>query len=136
MHTALWGYGIAIALAFASLFAKEQAFPNAPWLGFALPGLAFLIALLASLGLAHGKGWLSPIGLRVRPPRPRSLPASAEMRPVDDTLRQAAPAGNAPRPAGPAGPVPVLEKRPKDASGDAVPTRPSGISSSQKPSDA
>jgi hypothetical protein len=137
MHNALWGYAIAIALACASLFVKDKAILNVPWLGFALALLACLIALLASLGLAHGKGWLSRITLRARPSQPRSLPMRAEMRPADDIeLRQAAPAGRAPRPAGPAGPVPVLEKRPEDAIGDAVATRPSGTGSSKRPSDA
>jgi hypothetical protein len=137
MHNALWGYAIAIALACASLFVKDKAFPNVPWLGFALALLACLIAFLASLGLAHGKGWLSRITLRVRPSQPRSLPARAEIRRADDIgLRQAAPAGRAPRPAGPAGPVPVLEKRPEDATGDAVATPPSGIGSSKRSSDA
>jgi hypothetical protein len=138
MHNPIWGYAIAIALACASLSVKDEAFPNVPWLGFALALLACLIALLASLGLAHGKGWLRRITLRVRPAQPRSLRARADMRPADDIeLRQAAPAGKAPRPAGPAGPVPVLEKRPKDATGDAVATtRPSGVGSSKKPSDA
>jgi hypothetical protein len=120
------------------LFVKDETFPNVPWLGLALPLLAFLFALLASLGLAHDKGWLGRIALRVRPSKSRSLPARAEMRPADDVaLRRAAPTGKAPRPAGPAGPVPVLEKRPKDATGDAfATTRPSGIGSSKKPSDA
>ena len=54
MHNAIWGYAIAIALACASLFVS-----NVPRLGFALALLACLIALLASLGLAHGKGWHS-----------------------------------------------------------------------------
>jgi len=137
MHNALWGYGIAIALACASLFVKAEAFPNMPWLGLALLLLALLIALLASLGLAHDKGWLSRIALRMRPSQPRPLSARAEMRPAEDmALRQASPAGKAPRPAGPAGPVPVLEKRPKDATGDAVATtRPPGIGSCEKPSD-
>jgi len=138
MHNALWGYAIAIALACASLFVKDKAFPNVSWLGFASALLACLIALLASLGLAHEKGWLSRITLRVRPSQPRSLPTRAGMRPADDIeLRQAVPAGKAPRPAGPAGPVPVLEKRPKNATGDsAATTRPSGIGSSKRPSDA
>ena len=137
MHNALWGYAIAIALACASLFVNDKAFPNVSRLGFALALLACLIALLASLGLAHGKGWLSRLTLRVRPSQPHALPARAEMRPADDReLRQAAPAGRAPRPAGPAGPVPVLEKRPEDATGNGVATRPSGIGSSKRPSDA
>ena len=138
MHNAIWGYAIAIALACASLFVKDEAFPNVPRLGFALALLACLIALLASLGLAHGKGWLSRMSLRVRPAQPHSLRARADVRPADDReLRQAAPAGKAPRPAGPAGPVPVLEKRPRDANGDAVAAmRPSGVDSSKKPSDA
>src|SRR5262249_9640218 len=135
MHLALWGYVVAMALACASLFVKDEAFPNLPWLRSALQLSAFLIALLASLGLAHDKGWLGRIALRVRSLQPRLPSARAEMRPSDDTaLRQAGPAGKAPRPAGPAGPVPVLEKRPKDASGDVATTKP--IGSAQKPFDA
>jgi hypothetical protein len=134
MHLALWGYVIAMALACASLFAKYEAFPNLHWLNSALLLSAFLLALLASLGLAHDKGWLGRIALGVRPSQPRSPPARAEMRPPDDkALRQAGLAGKAPRPAGPAGPVPVLEKRPKDATGDAATTKPIGA---QKPFDA
>lgn len=135
MHLALWGYVIAIALACASWFVRDEAFANLPWLNSALLLSAFLIALIASLGLAHDKGWLGRIALRVRPSQPRSPPARAETRPSDDkALRQAGPAGKAPRPAGPAGPVPVLEKRPKDATGDAATTKPVG--SAQKPFDA
>jgi hypothetical protein len=136
MHLALWGYVIAIALACASWFGKDAALCETPWLNSALQLSAFLVALLASLGLAHDKGWLSRMALRLRPSQPRSLPARAEMRPADDkALRQAGPAGKAPRPAGPAGPVPVLEKRPKDATGDAVATT-KPIGSAQKPFDA
>jgi hypothetical protein len=135
MHIALWGYVIAMALACASLFVKDEVFPNLPWLNSALQLSAFLIALLASLGWAHDKGWLSRIALR-RPSRPHVPPARAEMRPSEDkAFRQAGPAGKAPRPAGPAGPVPVLEKRPKDATGDAVATT-KPIGSAQKPFDA
>ena len=135
MHLALWGYVIAIALACASLFVKDEAFSNLPWLNSALLLSAFLIALIASLGLAHDKGWLGRIALRVRPSQPRSPPARAETRPSDDkALRQAGPVAKAPRPAGPAGPVPVLEKRPKDATGEAATTKPAGIA--QKPFDA
>ena len=135
MHLALWAYVIAIALACASLFVKDDALPSLPWLNSALLLSAFLVALLASLGLARDKGWLGRMALRVLPSQPRSLPARAEMRASDDTaLRQAGPAGKAPRPAGPAGPVPVLEKRPRDATGDAVTTKP--IGGAQQPGDA
>jgi hypothetical protein len=121
MHNSLWSYGIAIAIGGMSLFVKDV-FPELTWLGSGLLFLAFLIAVLATLGFAHDKGWLSRVDVSfLRRSRPRAPLMKVEMKPSDDgSPRHAAPRAQAPRPAGPAGPVPVLEKRPKDATDDMI----------------
>jgi hypothetical protein len=123
MHYALWGYLIAIAAGCMSLFVRKDAFPNVPWLSFSLLLLAFLIAFLASLGFARDKGWLSRVAPLLRPSRLRSPLVRREIMSSDNNLPgQVAPAVHAPRPAGPAGPVPVLEKRPRDTTDDVIVT--------------
>jgi hypothetical protein len=121
MHNSLWGYGIALAIGGMSLFVKEV-FPDLTWLGAGLLCLALLLALLATLGFAHDQGWLSRIDVSfLRRSRPRATLVKVAMKTSDDASpRQAAPRAQAPRPAGPAGPVPVLEKRPKDATDDMI----------------
>jgi hypothetical protein len=118
MHLSLWSYLIAIAMGGMSQFVKVT-LPDLPWLSSALFWFAVLIALLATLGFAHGKGWLSRVGSSMPGSGLRSSLVQSAMKPPDDGRpRQAAPRAQAPRPAGPAGPVPVLQKRPQDGTGD------------------
>lgn len=122
MHHSLLGYVIAMAMGGVSLV-LQHAFPDLHELRSGLLWLAFAIALLATLGFAHDKGWLSGAVYLLRRPRLRVPLERAEMKSFDDVTRsQAAPHVRAPRPAGPAGPVPVLERQPKDAIGDVIET--------------
>jgi len=101
-----------------------------PWLSSALFFLALLIAFLATLSFARDKGWLGGAAVLLRR---RSPQARVERMPSDErSSRPVGPRAQAPRPAGPAGPVPVLQKRPKDATNDPIIT--TGVSG-PKPSD-
>jgi hypothetical protein len=112
MHLTLLGYFVAIVIGGVSQIASEP-----PWLSSALFFLALLIALLATLSFARDRGWLGATPLRHWGHRSPQVRAE-RMSPEDGSSSQAAPRAQAPRPAGPAGPVPVLQKRPKDATSD------------------
>jgi|RhiMethySRZTD1v2_1073278.scaffolds.fasta_scaffold30748_5 hypothetical protein len=113
MRKSLWGYLIAIAVGGISQFV---AFPEQPWISRALFYLAIVIALLATLGLAHAIGLLGSVATRMR----RSRLARTGTQPADGkTARNAAVRTQVPRPAGPVGPVPVLQKQPKNVPADA-----------------
>jgi|RhiMethySRZTD1v2_1073278.scaffolds.fasta_scaffold37973_4 hypothetical protein len=108
MRNSVWGYLIAIA---AGGISQIVAFVEQPWLSQALLYLAIVIALLATLGLTHALGLLRSIATGMRSPRLErtgTLPADGK------TPTNAAARIQTPRPAGPAGPVPVLQKRPTD----------------------
>ena len=114
MRNSLWACLIAIAVGGISLFVKA-ALPERPWLALALFYLAIVIALLATLGLAHDMGLLSRVAARMR----HSRQARAGTHPADSKVAaNVAARVQVPRPAGPAGPVPVLQKQPKSAAGN------------------
>jgi hypothetical protein len=132
MHHTLFGYLIAIAIGGMSQFVKVV-LPDLSWLSSALFLLALLIAFLATLSFARDKGWLGGAAVLLRR---RSPQVRAERMPSDDrSSRRAAPRAQAPRPAGPAGPVPVLQKRPKDATSDPILTTGVPGPKPEKPSD-
>ena len=113
MRNSFWAYLIAIAVGGISLFFKA-AVPEQPWLAPALFYLAIVIASLATLGLAHNMGVWRRVAARTR----RS-PLAAGTQPADGkTTTSAAARVQVPRPAGPVGPVPVLQKQPKNVTGD------------------
>jgi hypothetical protein len=104
-------YLIAIALGVLSQFAQDHS-----WVGTASLYTAFVIALLATLSLVRDialPGKLAKL-LRVRRLALERLP----MR--DRVHAPPAPHAKVPRPAGPVGPMPVLQKQPKSATGDAI----------------
>ena len=113
MRKSLWGYLIAIAVGGISQFV---AFPEQPWISRASFYLAIVIALLATLGIAHAMGLLASVATRLR----RSRLARTGTQPADGkTPTNAAARIQVPRPAGPVGPVPVLQKQPKNVPTDA-----------------
>lgn len=115
MRNSLWACLIAIAVGCIALIARAG-LPEQPWLAAALFYVAIVFALFATLGLAHDLGLLSRVALRMRRHSPM---APAATQPADGK-----PAANpaarvqVPRPAGPAGPVPVLQKQPKSVPAD------------------
>jgi hypothetical protein len=114
MRNSFWACLIAIAVGGISLLVKA-ALPEQPWLAPALFYLAIVIALLAALGLAHDMGLLSRLAAKTR----LSRQVHAGTHPADGkTAANAAARVQVPRPAGPAGPVPVLQKQPKSVAGD------------------
>ena len=111
MRLSLWGYLIALALGGASQFVGDPA-----WLSSALLFIALVVVLLASWGFVRDgsrHGTIAPFLQSLQ--SPRNLP---EPKPSGDRSRRDAARAKMPRPAGPAGPVPVLQKRPQVASGD------------------
>ena len=111
MRSSLWGFLIATAVGGISQFVKDPA-----WLGLALLYLAFAIALLAILGLARDIGLLTRAAALLR--RWGSPRVGAQL--IDDSFpAKGAPPVQIPRAAGPAGPMPVLQEKPKNATGDA-----------------
>ena len=117
MRNSFWAYLIAIAVAGISLFVKA-ALPDQPWLAPALFYLAIVIALLATLGLAHDMGLLSRVAAKTR----HSRQARAGTHPADGKAAvNVAGHVQVPRPAGPAGPVPVLQKQPKSVPANGPP---------------
>ena len=109
MRSSLWAFLIAIAVGGISQFVKDPA-----WLGLALLYSAYAIALLAALGLARDIGLLSSAAALLR----RSPRVGAQ--PADDSFpAKAAPRVPMPRAAGPAGPMPVLQDKPKNATSEA-----------------
>jgi hypothetical protein len=113
MRKSFWVCLIAIAVGGISLLVKA-ALPEQPWLAPALLYLAIVIALLATLSLAHDMGLLSRVAAKTR-----QRQAHAGAHPADGkTAANAAAHVQVPRPAGPAGPVPVLQKQPKSVAGD------------------
>jgi hypothetical protein len=114
MRSSFWACLIAIAVGAISLFVKA-ALPEQPWLAPALFYLAIVVALFATLGLAQEMGLLSRVAARMR----QSRQARAGTHPADGkAAANAAARVQVPRPAGPAGPVPVLQKQPKSVAGD------------------
>jgi hypothetical protein len=104
-------YLIAMVLGILSQFAQDHS-----WLGTASLYTAFVIALLATLSLARDialPGKLAKL-LRVRRLALERLPTQ------DRVHAQSAPHAKVPRPAGPVGPMPVLQKQPQSANGDAI----------------
>ena len=113
MRNSFWACLIAIAVGGISLFVKAV-LPEQPWLAPALFYLAIVIALLATLGLAHDMGLLSRVTARMR----HSHLAHAGTPPADGkAAAKVAAHVQVPRPAGPVGPVPVLQKQPKSLTG-------------------
>jgi hypothetical protein len=122
MRNRLGTYVIAMAIGGISLYLLK-AFPDLNWLGWGLLVLAFLLALLATLSFAYDKGRHGNVASLLSSSRPPT-PMKVEMNPsVDRSPSQATPRVQVPRPAGPAGPAPVLEKRPKGTIG-AEPNKP------------
>jgi len=115
MRLSVWGYLTALALGSTSQFVKAP-----PWLRFALLFTACLIALLATFSFMRDKGGFSALASFFPRSRLRSPLVSAEARPPGNGSRREAPPAKAPRPAGPAGPVPVLQHRPQVPSVDTV----------------
>jgi hypothetical protein len=114
MRNSFWACLIAIAVGGISLLVKV-ALPEQHWLAPALFYLAIVIALLATLGLAHDMGLLSRLAAKTR----QSRRGRAATHPADGKATATAAARvQVPRPAGPAGPVPVLQKQPKSVAGD------------------
>ena len=114
MRNSFWACLIAIAVGAISVFVKA-ALPEQPWLAPALFYLAIVVALFATLGLAHEMGLLSRAASRMR----HSRQARAGTHPADGKAAvNVAGHVQVPRPAGPAGPVPVLHKQPKNVTGD------------------
>jgi hypothetical protein len=115
MRNSLWACLIAIAVGCIALIARA-ALPEQSWLAAALFYLAIVFALFATLGLAHDLGLLSRVALRMRRHSPM---APAATQPADGkTAANLAARVQVPRPAGPAGPVPVLQKQPKSVPAD------------------
>ena len=113
MRNSFWACLIAIAVGGISLFVRA-ALPEQHWLAPAFFYLAIVIALLATLGLAHDMGLLSRVAAKTR----QSRQAHAGAHPADGkTAATAAAHVQVPRPAGPVGPVPVLQKQPKSLTG-------------------
>ncbi len=128
MRHTLLGYFVAIVIGGVSQIANEP-----PWLSSALFFLALLIAFLATLSFARDKGWLGGAAVLLRR---RSPQARVERMPSDESSsRPVGPRAQAPRPAGPAGPVPVLQKRFKDATSDPIVTTGVPGPRPEKPSD-
>ncbi len=114
MHNRPWAYAVAIAMGGISLYLRN-AYPTLGWLSWGLFFLALFIALLAFLGFAYDKGRHGNVVSLLPGSRPQTA-LKAEMKPSTDQSRsQVSPRVQVPRPAGPAGPAPVLEKRPQDA---------------------
>jgi len=115
MRNSFWACLIAIAVGCIALIARA-ALPEQPWLAAVLFYLAIVFALFATLGLAHDLGLLSRVALRMRRHSPM-VPAATQ--PADGkTAANPAARVQVPRPAGPAGPVPVLQKQPKSVPAD------------------
>jgi hypothetical protein len=115
MRNSFWSYLIAIAVGCIAFIART-ALPEQPWLAAALFYLAIVFALFATLGLAHDLGLLSRVALRMRRHSPMAPTAT---QPADGkTAPNPAARVQVPRPAGPAGPVPVLQKQPKGVAAD------------------
>jgi hypothetical protein len=121
---ALFGYLIAVALGLVSQFLKDHS-----WLAAALLCAALATAVLATLGLARDMGLGARLAAVLKRLRlaPRGIEGFNSGMPT-----KAAPPKKVPRPAGPVGPMPVMQKRPKDATGDpvggAAPSNPQGPS--------
>ena len=112
MHNRPRTYVVAIAIGAVALYLKN-AFPDLNWLSWGLFSLAFLLALLATSSFAYDKGRHGNVASLLSNSRPQT-PMKVEMKPSADRSRsQVPPRVQVPRPAGPAGPAPVLEKRPK-----------------------
>jgi hypothetical protein len=111
---ALFGYLIAIALGLASQYPKDHA-----WLVVALLCAALLATALATLVLARDRGvrakWADAVG------RSRLASRAAEEAGVGRRATESAPR-KVPRPAGPVGPMPVMQKPAKNAAGAPIGT--------------
>lgn len=111
MQNRRWTYVFAIAIGGLSLLLKN-AFPDLNWLSWGLFFLALLIALLATLRFAYDEGRHGNVAsLLPGPQTPEQVERKAS---ADRSHSQMPPRAQQPRPAGPAGPAPVLEKRPKN----------------------
>jgi hypothetical protein len=110
---ALFGYLIAIALGLASQYPKDHA-----WLVVALLCAALLATALATLVLARDQRvrakWAKPLAAR-----------GAEEAGVGPRALASAPK-KVPRPAGPVGPMPVMQKPTKNAAGAPIGTNAPG----------
>ena len=111
MRNSFWACLIAIAVGGISLLIKA-ALPEQHWLAPALFYLTIVIAWLATLGLVHDFGLFSRVAAKSRQARAGTHPADGK------AAANAAARVQVPRPAGPAGPEPVLQKQPKSAAGD------------------
>ena len=117
MRNSFWACLVAIAVGGISLLVKA-ALPDQPWLAWALFYSAIVIGLLAILGLARDTGLPSRTDARMRTSRVGDAGTQAADR------KSAANAGaraQVPRPAGPVGPVPVLQKQPRGVPADNPP---------------
>src|SRR5262245_21945575 len=95
---------------------RSSSLSQQPWISQALLYLAIMIAFLATLGLAHAMGLLGSVATRMR----LSHLVRTGTQPVDGKApTNAAARIQVPRPAGPVGPVPVLQKQPKNLPTDA-----------------
>src|SRR5262245_24688342 len=107
MRHSYWACLIAIAVGGCCLFVK--AIFGQQWLATGLSYLAILIALLATLGLAHDSGLWSRIAARRRH---STIGHAGKQRASAQGAANVTARVQVPRPAGPAGPVPVLQKKP------------------------
>src|SRR5262249_1501781 len=110
MRTIL-GYLIAMVLVILSQFGDERA-----WLGIALLCVALVVALLATTRLGRDVGLLGRLVKLLS--NLRSAPVDRPL--TDRTGGTPAPHAKVPRPAGPVGPMPVLQKQPKRVTGGAM----------------
>jgi hypothetical protein len=108
----LFGYMIAVILAIISQFAHDQ-----PWLGAALWYAAFMVTLLVTLGLIGDAGLFGRIAKLLR--AARMVPIDTGPTEREHTARPF-PLAKVPRPAGPVGPMPVLQRRPQNVAGTPI----------------
>jgi hypothetical protein len=101
----LVGYLIAAILGIFSHFAHDQ-----PWIGAALWYAAFAVALFVTLGLVHDRGLVGRVAKLLR--AARLVPVDARPTEHQHSVKPT-PHAKVPRPAGPVGPIPVLQKRPQ-----------------------
>ena len=113
MRNSLWGYLVAGVVACIWLFLKD-AIPQSEWLGLLLLSFAVVAAMLATLNLVRGSELMNRMAAWRRSARAQER---ASDRRTPSTVAERV---QVPRPAGPVGPAPVLQKKPKNETGDAL----------------
>jgi hypothetical protein len=105
-------YLIAAAMAVLALVVW-MARPDLAWVSSGLLLAAVLILLFATLGSAHGQGRLASMLGVLQRPEPDTQRAEFDAKPSAE-VPGIDPRARMPRPAGPVGPAPVMQKRPND----------------------